>query len=57
MRRAGYHFLGFLVWKLVVGFIRLRYPGAPKKLAIGTGVVAALAAAVLVLRRGGDSDF
>ena len=57
MRRAGYQLLGFAIWKLLVRMLRLQYGGAPKKLAAGAVLVAVVAALVLALRRGGDSDF
>jgi hypothetical protein len=57
MRRAGYQLLGFAVWKLAVRTLRRKFGGAPTKLAAGAVLAAVVAALVLALRRGGDSDF
>ena len=57
MRRAGYQLLGFAVWKLAVQTLRRKFGGAPAKLAAGAVVAAVVAALVLALRRGADSDF
>ena len=57
MRRAAYQLLGFTVWKLAVRTLRRKFGGAPTKLAAGAVLAAVVAALVLVLRRGADSDF
>ena len=56
MRRAGYQFLGFVVWRFVVTAVRRRYGDAPKKLAAGAVLVAILAALLFALRRNGGDD-
>jgi hypothetical protein len=56
MRRAGYQLLGVAVWKFVVGTLRRRYGGAPKKLAAGAVLAVVVAGLVLALRRGAGDD-
>lgn len=57
MRRAAYQLLGFAVWKLAVQTLRRKFGGAPTKLAAGAVLAGVVAALVLAVRRGADSDF
>ncbi|HLM50777.1 MAG TPA: hypothetical protein VK279_09535 [Solirubrobacteraceae bacterium] len=54
-----YRFFGWLVWRITVGYVRLRF-GHLAKPALGGGLVAlvagAIAAVLLAGRRGGDDS-
>lgn len=55
----GYKLLGYVVWQAGKWYVRRRYPGAPRKLAIGgaaTLLLAAGAVAVAVRQNGSDGS-
>jgi hypothetical protein len=52
----GYKLLGFVVWQGARWYLRRRYPGLPRKLAIAGGAGLAVAAGVVVALRHGDDD-
>lgn len=48
----GYRVLGFTVWKGAKWYVRRRYGSAPRKLAAGAAVAAAVAGLIAAQRRG-----
>jgi hypothetical protein len=55
MRRIGYQSLGFGVWQGAKWYLRRRYGGAPRKVALG-GLMLAVVAALLVAGRKASSS-
>jgi hypothetical protein len=51
MRRLGYQWLGFMVWRGLRALLRQRYGEAHRKIAIGGLLLAIVAAVVLASRR------
>jgi hypothetical protein len=45
----AYKALGFIIWRGARWYLGRRYPGAPRKIAIGTIAAAAVAAGVAVV--------
>lgn len=56
MNRTGYQVLGFVVWKGANLYLRRRYGGTPRKVALGVLVFGVLAALVFGGRRLGGDD-
>lgn len=52
----GYKLLGFVVWQGARWYLRRRYPGLPRKLAIAGAAGLAVAGGVAVALRHGDDD-
>ena len=55
MRRVGYQALGFGVWQGAKWYLRRRYGGAPRKVALGGLVLAVVAALVFAGRKASAS--
>jgi hypothetical protein len=56
MRRIAYQLLGFAVWRSAMWYLRRRFGGASRKIAVGALLAAMLAALLLGARRRSGSS-
>jgi hypothetical protein len=56
VKKLGYQLLGYWTWHGMKKGLRLRYGDAPRKLVLGSLLVAVVAALVIVARKAGSGS-